>query len=549
VSGGGRFVPLAGSARPARHDPQPSGAPLDREAPHAVSVLLRPAREQRVAEIVAERAARLPADRRERLRPELDLAPAEDALAAVETFAAAAGLTLGAREGRLVRLEGRLGDLAGAFRVEPRLHAVGPDQVLSHDEPLELPAALARHTLAVLGFDRRPLATPGATGAGESTAAVDPRAVAAAYRFPPDCDGAGERIGMILLGGGVHQDDLASYFGLLGIPEPAIRLETIDPATNDPATPEALRAALEAMGLGEDPVHPAQAAPGVAGAGSVPWTIEATLDVELSGALAPGAALDVVFAPGDIQGKVHAFSRLLTDPRGPAVISCSWGGFESAYRDQDVAAMESLFAEAAARDVTLCFASGDRGDGTSVFGGPGPTPEVFYPGSSPGVVACGGTTVGPDEAGAEISWEEALGTARLASGGGLSARFARPAWQGAELPAGAGRWLPDVAAKANLHGGYRIVAGGLRAAMGGTSAASPLWGALLARCNQALRRAGHGPVGYLTPHLYPAPAGATRDVTRGTNGTYSAGAGWDACTGWGSPDGERLLAFLSGGGG
>lgn len=546
MSVSGSHVPLPGSARPARHEASPSGTPIDRDAVHSVSVLLRPAREERVAEIVADRAARLPAERRERLDPEADLAPAREALAAVEEMASGAGLALGAREGRLVRLEGRLGDLARAFRVEPRLHAVGDTEVLSHDEPLELPAALAPHTLAVLGFDRRPLATPGAAARAEAASAVDPRDVASAYRFPGGWNGAGERIGIVLLGGGVHAQDVTAFFALLGAAPPAIRWEAIDPAVNDPADPAALRSALEAMGLEEDPVHPVQAAAGTGG-GSVPWTIEATLDVELSGALAPAAALDVVFAPGDIQGKAHAFSRLLARPDGPAVISCSWGGFESAYRDQDVTAMESLFTEAAARDVTLCFASGDRGDGTAAYGGPGATPEVFYPGSSPWVVGCGGTRFDPAGGSPEVVWNEALGSARLASGGGASARFDRPSWQGAELPAGGRRWLPDVAAKADLHGGYRIVAGATRAAMGGTSAAAPLWGALVALCNQALRRAGRGPVGYLTPHLYPAPSGATRDVTAGSNGTYSAGAGWDACTGWGSPDGEALLAFLLGG--
>ncbi|MEZ5333430.1 MAG: S53 family peptidase [Thermoanaerobaculia bacterium] len=264
-------------------------------------------------------------------------------------------------------------------------------------------------------------------------------------------------------------------------------------------------------------------------------------------ALAPAAAIDVVFAPGDIQGKVHAFSRLLTKPDGPAVISCSWGGFESAYRDQDVTAMESLFAEAAARDVTLCFASGDRGDGSATYGGPSGRPEVFYPGSSPYVVGCGGTTLDPGGSKEEISWSEPMGKSLLASGGGLSSRFERPAWQGEELPQGGGRWVPDVAAKADLRGGYRIVVGGVEASMGGTSAASPLWGALVALCNQALAAAGHGPVGYLTPHLYPIPAGATRDITEGSNGSYAAGKGWDAVTGWGSPEGEALLEVLLGG--
>lgn len=542
------LVPLPGSGRPPRHLAQPLEAPVDGDAAHSVSVLLRPAGEERMQEIVSDRARHLPPARGPRLDP-ADLAPPATALAALESFADAAGLRLGEREGRLVRLDGTLDALAAAFSVTPRLHAMAGRTVLSHDDEIRLPAALAAHTLAVLGFDRRPLATPGAAAATARTGggSVDPRDVARAYGFPSAYDGSGQRIGLVLLGGGVREEDLEAYFRLLGMAAPSIGIEAIDPATNDPASPEALRAALEAMGLAEDAVHPAQEN-AKAGGGSVPWTIEATLDVELTGALAPAAALDVVFASGDIQGKVHAFSRLLTKPSGPSVISCSWGGFESAYRDQDVAAMESLFTEAAARDVALCFASGDRGDGSSTYGGPSDQPEVFYPGSSPYVVGCGGTTLDADGGGDEVSWAEPMGKSLLASGGGLSSRFDRPHWQGKELPDGSGRWVPDVAAKADLRGGYRIVAGGVEASMGGTSAASPLWGALIALCNQALAAAGHGSVGYLTPHLYPIPGGATRDITQGSNGAYAAGKGWDAVTGWGSPDGEELLRFLLGGG-
>jgi kumamolisin len=39
-------------------------------------------------------------------------------------------------------------------------------------------------------------------------------------------------------------------------------------------------------------------------------------------------------------------------------------------------------------------------------------------------------------------------------------------------------------------------------------------------------------------------ADVTRDIISGNNGGYQAGAGWDACTGWGAPNGENWLAAL-----
>jgi len=56
-------------------------------------------------------------------------------------------------------------------------------------------------------------------------------------------------------------------------------------------------------------------------------------------------------------------------------------------------------------------------------------------------------------------------------------------------------------------------------------------------------------LGLLQPLLYAhTTAGATpagfRDVTTGSNGAYPAGPGWDACTGFGAPDGQRLLTAL-----
>ncbi|HUZ04502.1 MAG TPA: hypothetical protein VMU62_04020, partial [Acidobacteriaceae bacterium] len=52
-------------------------------------------------------------------------------------------------------------------------------------------------------------------------------------------------------------------------------------------------------------------------------------------------------------------------------------------------------------------------------------------------------------------------------------------------------------------------------------------------------------VGFLNPVLYPLlGTSAFHDITKGNNGTFSAGAGWDACTGLGSPNGSSLLSSL-----
>ncbi len=131
----------------------------------------------------------------------------------------------------------------------------------------------------------------------------------------------------------------------------------------------------------------------------------------------------------------------------------------------------------------------------------------------------------------------------------MSDTFALPAWQAqSHVPPSAnpgahvGRGVPDVCGDASPRSGYIVRVDGQQTVIGGTSAVAPLWAGLIALMNQHF---GH-PVGYLNPVIYvlPPAARAFRDITRGTNGAYSAGAGWDACTGLGSPDGANLMAAL-----
>jgi kumamolisin len=105
-----------------------------------------------------------------------------------------------------------------------------------------------------------------------------------------------------------------------------------------------------------------------------------------------------------------------------------------------------------------------------------------------------------------------------------------------------GRGVPDVSGDADPQTGYSVLVDGKQITVGGTSAVAPLWTGLLTLLNQGIGK----PVGYINPLLYEKTSTAAfRDVVSGTNGAYNAGPGWDACTGWGSPDGAKLLGVLS----
>jgi kumamolisin len=199
--------------------------------------------------------------------------------------------------------------------------------------------------------------------------------------------------------------------------------------------------------------------------------------------------------------------------------------------------------------------------------------HVDFPASSPYALACGGTKLLADAAAGTISsevvWNE-LAAGEGAGGGGISDQFAQPAWQnnagvgaraasqpGSTAAAGSaaaggssgGSWrgVPDVAGNADPVTGYQIYSGGKAQVVGGTSAVAPLWSALIARLAQATGTR----FGLLQPLLYAgvspgADVPGFRDITSGNNGAYTAGPGWDACSGLGSPDGTALLNRLRG---
>jgi kumamolisin len=191
---------------------------------------------------------------------------------------------------------------------------------------------------------------------------------------------------------------------------------------------------------------------------------------------------------------------------------------------------------AAALGVTITVASGDSGSSDGETGN-----NVDFPASSPHVLGCGGTELiaSGSTIESETVWND--GTEGGASGGGYSVVFPVPTWQtGVAGFSGSGRGVPDVAGNAAPETGYNILVDGQQEVVGGTSAVAPLWAGLIALINQMKG----SPVGFVNPTLYPDQADFN-DITQGNNGTYSAGPGWDPCTGLGSPNGQEIATALA----
>jgi kumamolisin len=436
---------------------------------------------------------------------------------------------------RRVKVAGTLDQLSRAFGVTLQ-QVSSPDhqgRQVTHryrEGPLFVSAPLDGVVLAVLGLDTRPQAKPHFRAAGSQATAAQgtsytPNQVADIYQFPAGTTGAGQTIAVIELGGGFSTSDLDTYFGGLGIPVPSVTAVSVDGASNAP---------------GSDP----------GGA-----DVEVALDIEVIGAAAPGAAQMVYFAPnsGD-QGFVDAISDAAHASPAPIAISISWGQSEDSWTAQGRSAMDAAMADAAALGITVCAASGDNGSGDAVSDG---QPHVDFPASSPNALGCGGTTLVADPStgviSSEVVWNETASNGG-AGGGGVSDQYALPSWQAnAGVPPRAGssgssgRGVPDVAGNADPATGYQIYSDGSAQVVGGTSAVAPLWAALVSRLAGATGKR----FGLIQPTLYAGVAPGVdvagfRDITSGNNGAYTAGPGWDACSGLGSPEGTALQTRLQG---
>lgn len=325
--------------------------------------------------------------------------------------------------------------------------------------------------------------------------------IAALYNYPAGATGAGAKVGIISLGGDFSQADCDAYSKLLGLSPSTITAHLVGGAKriSDPG--------------GAD--------------------VENLLDLQCVGGSAPGAARHIFFAPNTDAGFAGAIQAAVD--AGMDVISISWGAPEDEWTTTAIVAMEKAFANARAAGIVVTVAAGDNGSGDGESGS-----HVDYPSSSVFVVGCGGTTIKTASPLAEVVWND--GTQGGATGGGVSADFALPAFQSAAGVPGGGkkRGVPDVGLNADPESGYLLIVAGAQEVVGGTSGAAPMCAGLVACLVQKLGKRFD-----FQAAVYALQGSALRDITSGNNGTYVAKSGYDCCTGNGVPDGGKILAALA----
>jgi kumamolisin len=486
----------------------------------------------------------LPQDRHYMTREELAQQYGSDpaAVEQIEKFAAAHNLVVTRDEAASARmgLAGTVANVNAAFGVELFDYSrPDADNFHARTGPISVPAGLGDAITGVFGLNNhrvlrrtRRAVHASATVSTPARPWFIPTELATIYGFP-DADPRNQCIGLLEFGGGVEQSDVAGYFAKIGVPAPQLEIVALDGVSVDPAA---------------DPES----------------TGEVMLDIDVAGALAPGAKLAVYFSTFDEKGLVDCLSAVIADAaNNPSVLSMSWGWDENQPFNGPVlwspAAMDhvnhSLLA-AAHLGITVCVSTGDDGSEAQIKDG---RAHVCFPATSPYVLAVGGTTLHARKSAkgqtqiTEIVWNDGPGSG---TGGGVSDFTPVPSWQAGLVPRSinqgqfAGRAIPDVAANADPRTGYLAMSGGKLQVVGGTSASAPLWASLIARINAALGTR----VGNVNALLYstigPAKA-AFRDITSGNNdtdgllgGQFKASTGWDACTGWGVPVGTQLLAAL-----
>lgn len=430
---------------------------------------------------------------------------------------------------RMVRLSGPASAVKAAFGTTLNRYSIGKVKFHGRTGTLSVPDDVHELIEGVLGLDDRPVAKPHfrvqsilkkgvrPRAAGQANA-LTPVEVAKIYNFPTNFDGTGQTIAIIELGGGYTSTDLDQYFADLGIATPSVSAISVSDGHNAP-TGDPNSADAEVM-----------------------------LDIEVAGAVAPGARIAVYFAPNTDAGFLNALTTAVQDDiRKPCVVSISWGAAESDWTAQAMNIFDSACSDAALVGVTVCVSAGDHG-ATDSSDSSVTSANADFPASSPNVLACGGTRLETSNGAMtdETTWNSQDG---WATGGGVSAVFPMPAYQSAVTipksinPGGTqGRGVPDVAGDADSATGYKVRVDGTNAVIGGTSAVAPLWAGLIAVLTQGKGQS----LGFLTPRLYQLPGGspALRDIVTGDNNGYQAGPGWDACTGLGVPNGKELLNAL-----
>ncbi|MGK0360927.1 MAG: kumamolisin [Bradymonadia bacterium] len=481
--------------------------------------------------------------------------PSVAAISEVDAWLAAHGIrpAKAQTQNRLVRFfEASRAQIALTFGKQPARWLDDEDEVRAHRREWPIPRSIAgnvQQIQIVRGSARAQRwlegtywlqeAEPGTAPPTEDTKPKDlrgisPQDIESIYDFPAQHTGRGETIAILMLSHAPAISDLTGFWREQGIarhPNP------------------------EVVGQAPPPIHVVPIGPEPEASGGL-GELEAAMVVEWAGAMAPGATIVVyVIDESQVADPWATFllAVLGDTQRRPTVAMTSWLLPERQYYSAHGAkTITGLLAQCAAIGVTVLSATGDWGcfdsfprtrDSEAHTVADAPWPHTVFPAVEEHVLAVGGTMITQRDPLTEMAWSGPLPVSlygklaftTFAGGGGFSMDVPIPAWQkpflkrppdfhekrafsrGADVPAvlAYGRGIPDVAlmstsravltqlspAQARASGkqedlttlGYQaLVKGRWIDYAGGTSTATPVWAAIIARINEARVQAVQG---------------------------------------------------------
>ncbi len=288
---------------------------------------------------------------------------------------------------------------------------------------------------------------------------------------------------------------------------------------------------------------------------------EVSLDIEMAMAMAPGLSRIVLFEGNPNNYKPNDILNTMAASNTIKNLSCSWG-----WSGGPTTTTDSIFKMMATHGQTFFNASGDSDaftTGANSVNGVDNTSIPNAPSSSTNIIQVGGTTLTMAGTGAayvsETTWNWG---ADVGSSGGISSYYSIPYWQtNINMSSNGGsttqRNIPDVAMTAD---NVYVISGGSGTGSGGwagTSCAAPLWAGFCALVNQQSVAANPtNYVGFLNPALYAIGESTNylsdfNDILTGncfsddSTNLFPAVAGYDLCTGWGTPAGDNLIDALA----
>jgi hypothetical protein len=446
---------------------------------------------------------------------------------ALEAFAAAHHLTVSGRHPNrlLLDVEGTVADIEAATHVTLRLykHPTEPRSFYAPDSEPKLDLAVP--VLSISGLDNYALAQPrlkiqsaGKSVSAQSALGSGPQGgymggdFRTAYVADSVLTGSGQVVGLLQFDG-YTASDIAYYESLAHLPNVTLSNVLIDGATG------------QSSGTGGE--------------------LEVSLDIEMSISMAPGLSRVVVYMAPNGSPFEDILSRMANDNVAKQ-LSCSWYVLNGAAEPS----ADQIILQMAVQGQTFFSASGDYDAYTGL---------IPFPGDTPYITQVGGTMLTTAGAGgawsSETVWNRGDG---IGSGGGISTQYPIPNWQtNINMSACQGstsmRNTPDVALTAEQ---VYVRCDGQDYTVGGTSCAAPLWAGFTALVNQQAAAAGKAFVGFINPALDtigtgPAYSSCFHDITTGNNTSpesptkFYAVGGYDLCTGWGTPAGQKLIDALA----